>query len=279
MTAANTIWNSMSNQGKCYSRVPSFIQVTLAGGQLGSASSLTNLSSEVHPSVTRTRSASELIETTSVSGHLRSKQKVKVRHSVADSSDYYNNRRPQSISLSAQIPVFSTLQSASSVSALGTISENEAIHGSSPNTQTDNDSAIFAEPPDTPLFHYKSSLTELAIPLRGPFHQQHTKLSQTSSNQLSQMAGAGSCHLNAVSSNSYLDSPTTTASPIHTSEPITQQFVPLYLNPHTGQMYSQNHNYFRPISSPTEFISGPPKPVCQHKDCIFNSLWYHKMNL
>lgn len=235
-------------------------------GLMGSATSLTNLTSEPDFFLPRCRSASEIYDPSSDSGSRRSKAKHRakdIRHSIADSrSDYYNNRRPQSMSLSSQIPAFSNLQSASSVLALGTISENEALR-SSPHTpfssQTGRDS-IFAEPPETPIFNYNpTSLpsVEASTPTRvsSSAHQQQARLSQTSFNQGPQMTGSGN-----RTPNGYADSHTT--APVHVSELVAQEFVPIYLNPHTGQMYSHSHNYFRPIAGINDIIT-PPKPVCQ----------------
>lgn len=242
-------------------------------GQLSSASSLTNLSSEPDYFLPRTHSASEIFEPGSIGSHrLKVKQRARdLRHSIADSrSDYYNNRRPQSISLSSQIPAHSSLRSTSSVGALGTISETDGQYGSQTNTPFSTDS-IFAEPPDTPLFHYNPmlSLTELATASsRGSLQPHSGRHSQTSINQASLMIGSGNHQpVNGNhSSNGYVTSPiNTTAAPvaaIHASEPITQQFIPLYLNPTTGQMYSHSSdNYFRPISNSSGMIPGPPKPV------------------
>ena len=226
---------------------------------MSSASSLTNLHSEPDYSVKRTLSASELFDTSynyGSGGRWKGKQRAKdLRHSIADSrSDYYNSRRPQSICLSSQIPAHSNLQSASSISALGIISENEAVHGSSPTLLNDRDS-IFADPPDTPIFHYTPTLALNGVDSspQGPDHQHHTTISPKPSSQLPQ--GSRSHQLSPNPS-------VATGTPIHTSEPITQQFVPLYLNPLTGQMYSQNSDYYSPISNPNELGARPPKPVC-----------------
>lgn len=235
-------------------------------GFMGSSTSLTNLTNEADYSLPRCRSATELYDPSSGSGsrHSKAKHRAKdLRHSIADSSsDYYNNRRPQSMSLSSQIPAFSNLQSASSISALGTISENEALCGSphTPfNSQTGRDS-IFAEPPETPIFNYNPTalpLVESSTPTRvhSSAPQRHARLSQTLSNQGPQMTGSENHRVNG-----YSDSPT--AAPIHTSEPVVQEFVPIYLNPHTGQMYSQSHDYFRPITGINDLVASPPKPVC-----------------
>ena len=240
----------------------------LVAGHLSSASSLTNLDCEPDYPPPRTRSASELLEHSSITSPARFKSRQRsrdLRHSLADSrSDYYNSRRPQSISLSSQIPAHSALHSASSVSALGTISETGAAHRFSSNAQFSTDS-FFAELPDTPLFHYNPtlSLTELATPMRGGSFR-HSRLSHTSSNHAPVTAGAGHNQLNGAKSNSFAESPSAAAasSMIHISEPITREFVALYLNPVTGQMYSHNQDYFRPISSPKELLAAPPKPVC-----------------
>ena len=243
------------------------VLLLLFAGQLTSASSLTNLDNEPDYPPPRTRSASELLEHSSIASpaRFRSRQRSRgLQRSLADSrSDYYNNRRPQSISLSSQIPAHSALHSTSSTSALGTISETNATHGLSSNAQFSTDS-FFAEPPDTPLFHYNPtlSLTELATPTRtGSFR--HSRLSRTCSNQAPVTAGAGHRQLNGANSNGYTEPPSAAAAPsmIHVSEPITAEFVPLYLNPVTGQMYSHNQDYFRPISSPNELLAAPPKPV------------------
>lgn len=265
-------------------------------GLMGSSTSLTNLTNEADYSLPRCRSATELYDPSSGSGGRHSKAKHRardLRHSIADSSsDYYNNRRPQSMSLSSQIPAFSNLQSASSISALGTISENEALCGSphTPfNSQTGRDS-IFAEPPETPIFNYNPTalpLVESSIPTRvsssGP--QRHTRLSQTLSNQGPQMTGSGNYRVNGYTdqgpqmtesgnhrANGYTDS--STAAPIHTSEPVAQEFVPIYLNPLTGQMYSHSHDYFRPITGVNDLIASPPKPVCSTPRIFKTGLFY-----
>lgn len=235
-------------------------------GLLSSASSLTNLSSEPDFSLQRCRSASEIFEPNSgsVSRRLKTKQRAKdLRHSIADSrSDYYNNRRPQSISLSSQIPALSNLRSASSISALGTISENEALHGSSYTPFNSVRDSIYVEQPETPIFNYTTLLAESGTPLRrSSFRQQHTRPLSGEINPGPQIVGSGSHQLNGASPNAYANNSPATA-PIHVSEPITQDFVPIYLNPLTGQMYSHNHDYFRPIFNPNELIARPPKPVC-----------------
>lgn len=235
-------------------------------GLMGSATSLTNLTNESDYSLPRCRSASELYDPSSVSGSRHSKVKHRskdIRYSIADSSsDYYNNRRPQSMSLSSQIPAFSNLQSASSVSGLGTISENEALCGSPHrpfSSQTVRES-IFVEPPETPIFNYNPTalpLVEASTPTRVSTsgHQRHARLSQTLSNQGPQTTESGNHRVNGCADSS-------TAGPIHTSEPVVQEFVPIYLNPHTGQMYSHSRNYFRPITGMNDLITSPPKPVC-----------------
>ena len=262
----------------------------LSTGQLGSASSLTNLSSEPDYPPQRTRSASELLEHSSIlsPARLRSRQRSRdLRLSLANSrSDYYNNCRPQSISLSSQIPAHSNLQSASSVLALGTISETDAAFRRSTNGPISTDS-IFAEPPDTPLFHYHPtlSLTELATPTRGGSFR-NSRLSHTSSNQGPITAGAGHHQLNGTNSICYAYSPTPSAvAPmIHVSEPIAREFVALYLNPLTGQMYSHTQDYFRPISSPKELLAKPPIPVCKSnspipcRDYVEHTCLLHRIN-
>ena len=197
----------------------------------------------------------------------RNKQRSRdLRHSMADSrSDYYNNRRPQSVSLGAQIPAFTIIHSASSVSALGTISENEAMCGSSPHIVFTHDSdreSIFADPPETPIFNYNptSSVAKVDKRSKDSPYQKHQRVSRTSLSVDPQVTSPGHEPLSRIRSNGFVNVPTTTT-PIHASEPITQEFVPLYLNPLTGQMYSHNQDYFRPISSPNEVITRPPKPV------------------
>ena len=255
-------------------------------GQLGSASSLTNLSSEPDYPLPRTHSASEIFEPGSAgsSRRLKARQRARdLRHSIADSrSDYYNNRRPQSMSLSSQIPAHSSLRSTSSVGALGTITETEGQGGSQSVADGEIGSdQLFPEPPDTPLFHYNpmSSLSELAASSRGgSLHQINSRhYSQTSINQASVMVGSGD-HQPASNGNGYINSPTntTTAVPIHASELITQQFIPLYLNPVTGQMYSHHSSddYFRPVSSSSNVSTRPPKPVSGHVTCTGNPCPY-----
>lgn len=196
----------------------------------------------------------------------RNKQRTKdLRYSIADSrSDYYNNRRPQSVSLGAQIPAFTAVHSASSASALGTISENEAMCGSSLQIAFTHDSdreSIFADPPETPIFNYNPTSSVAKVHKRSK-DSPHQRVSRTSLSVDPQVTSPGHEPLSRTRSNGYVNVPTTTA-PIHASEPITQEFVPLYLNPLTGQMYSHNQDYFRPISSPNEVITKPPKPVCE----------------
>ena len=247
----------------------------LFSGLLNSASSMTNLTTESEVSLQRTLSASELCDA-SYGGH-RSRNKQQrtkdLRHSIADSrSEYYNFRRPQSVSLGSQLPAFpTTLHSASSASALGTISENEATCGSTPYIEFTHDSdgeSIFGDPPDTPIFNYNpiSSVAKVNRQSRGSPPPTQERIYASLSLQ-PQVESSGHEQLSRTRSNGYVNVPTTTA-PIHASEPITQEFVPLYLNPLTGQMYSHNQDYFRPISSPNEVITKPPKPV---RDPVHNS--------
>lgn len=227
-------------------------------GQLSSASSLTNLNSEQDYPPQRARSASELLEHGTVLGpaRFRSRQRSRdIRSSLADSrSDYYNNRRPQSISLSSQIPAHSALHSASSISALGTISETNANRFSS-NVLFSTDDSIFAETPDTPLFHYNPALSfsELTTPTRaGSVRQFNTQALGTRPHELNGTNRNGVHHPPTDSSLSKM---------VHVSEPITREFVPFFMNPVTGQMYTHSDDYFKPIASTDELLVEPPKPV------------------
>ena len=199
----------------------------------------------------------------------KARQRAKdLRHSVADcNSDYYNNRRPQSMSLSSQVPAFSTLQSASSVSALGTISENETLCDSY-TTPYNSREPFFTEQPDTPIFRYTPTpvVETQSSPVVGSTdYHFHTKQPQGTSNAGPKILSSGKHQLTKSRSgdNGYAEPPATAAT-IHVSEPVSRQLVPLFLNPRTGQMYSRDKDYFRPISSHDELLSRPPKPVCTY---------------
>lgn len=228
-------------------------------GLLSSAVSLTNLSSEPDYSLQRWQSASEVLEASSTY-RLRSKPRQKardVRHYVADSSsDYYTSRRPQSMVLNSQVPAYSILQPTTSVPALTTISENEMLNHSSPRPHDydgyPEDGVFFPERTNTPLFRYTPTpVMEPTTPLSRPTTPQVQPRAMTP-----QVLGGGT----PLPGHNGRDNPTPV--PIHSSEPVTREFVPLYLNPQTGQVYSHDDGFFMPVANQDELLAKPPKPVC-----------------
>ena len=226
---------------------------------LHATNSLTNLSNESHYALQRCNSAEEVFETNSINRmHVKAKQKARDRQFLADStSDYYTSRRPQSMFLNSQAPVYSSLQPASSVSALGTISENEMWDHTLTRPHAHNwapeEIPSYPERSNTPLFRYTPTpVMEMAAPLSRPTTPQVLGQQRAMTPQI---LGEGI----------FLDDcdgrATPTAVSIHSSEQVTREFVPLFLNPQNGQVYSRDDGFFVPISNQDELLAKPPKPV------------------
>ena len=226
---------------------------------LSATNSLTNLSNESHYALQRCNSAEEVFETNSINRmHAKARQKAKDRHFVADStSDYYTSRRPQSMFLNSQAPVYSSLQPASSVSALCTISENETWDHTLTRPHTHSwapeERASYPERSITPLFRYTPTPVMEMAPLSRPTTPQVLGQQRAMTPQI---LGEG-VFLDDCSGRA-----TPISVPIHSSEQVTREFVPLFLNPHNGKVYSRDDGFFMPITNQDELLAKPPTPVC-----------------
>lgn len=200
-------------------------------------------------------------ETSSVSGyHFKSWQRHRERRysSVDSSSDYYysNSRcrpRAQSLSLNSQLPPHLPLHIAPSVPALGTISENEMFSHSPYYSHYSESVDANTEYRMTPIFRYTPT----------PVIEPSTPLPELSSPKQS---GVTPRSLEASFNFLTLGRSNPSSTPIHISEPIAAELVPVYLNPHTGQVYSRSGDYFKLIANQEELLDQPPQPVWLSKN-------------